>query len=252
MGWWIALAVLMGLAILPLGVSARYNAEGFRLSVIAGPIRFRVLPAKKKEEKPKKEKNKKEKPVRKHKEPVRKEAPKKAAAPQKASEQTTKPAEPPKVSLDKKYPNLNRKPRRIPREPVVTEEPEEGGSWKDFLSLIPIVLDFLGAFRRKLRVDRLEMKLIMAGGDPCDLAVNYGRAWGAVGVLQTQLERLLVIRKRNVEVECDFVASETKVIARVDATITLGRMIAIVCKYGFRALAEYLKIMKKRKGGTVK
>ena len=245
MGWWIALAVLTGLAILPLGVSARYNAAGFRLSVIAGPIRFKVLPAKKKEEKPKKEK-----PVRKRKEPAKQKTPEKAE--QKTPVQTTKPAEPPEVSLDKKYPNLNRQPRRIPKEPVAPEEPEEGGSWKDFLSLIPIALDFLGEFRRKLRVDRLEMKLIMAGGDPCDLAINYGRAWAAVGTLQTQMERFLKIRKRNVEVECDFVASETKVIARVDATITLGRMIAIVCKYGFRALAEYFKIMKKRKGGAVK
>ena len=252
MGWWIALAVLMGLAILPLGVSARYNAEGFRLSVIAGPIRFRVLPAKKKEEKPKKEKNKKEKPVRKRKEPVRKEVPKKAAAPQKAPEQTTKPAEPPKVSLDKKYPNLNRKPRRIPKEPVAPEEPEEGGSWKDFLSLIPIVLDFLGAFRRKLRVDRLEMKLIMAGGDPCDLAVNYGKTWTAVGNLLPSLERWFVIKNKDVEVECDFTASETLVVARLEITITLGRLLSLAAVYAVRGIREFIVFRNKRKGGALK
>ena len=249
MGWWIALAVLMGLAILPLGVSARYNADGFRLAVTAGPLRFRILPEKKKEEKPKKDK--KEKPARKRPE-KKKDAPK-AAAPKTEVPPAQKPgpAAPPDVPLEKKYPNLNRKPRRIPRVPTGPQT-EEGGSWKDFLALVPIGLDFLGECRRKLRVKRLEMKLILAGGDPCDLAINYGKAWAAVGVLMNQLERLLVIRKRDVEVECDFVDSETKVIARLDITMTLGRMIVILCKYGFRALAEYLKIMKKRKGGAAK
>ena len=111
-------------------------------------------------------------------------------------------------------------------------------------------LRFLGDFRRKLRVDVLEMKLIMASDDPCDLAVNYGRAWAAVGNLLPQLERLFVIKKRDIQVECDFTASETLVIARLDLTITLGRLLAAVVVFGVRALKEFLKIKKKRKGGA--
>lgn len=60
--------------------------------------------------------------------------------------------------------------------------------------MVKVALNFLGDFRRKLRVNRLELKLILAGGDPCDLAVNYGRAWTAVGNLMPQLERLFVIK----------------------------------------------------------
>ena len=129
---------------------------------------------------------------------------------------------------------------------------KKGGSFTDFLPLVRLVLDFLDAFRWKLRVKRLEMRLIMAADDPCDLAVNYGRAWAALGTVMSQLERVLVIRKRDVKVECDFLASETKVTARVDLTITLGRLIAAVCKFAVRSLAEYFKIMKKRKGGAAK
>ena len=117
---------------------------------------------------------------------------------------------------------------------------------------MPIVLDFLGDFRRKLRVNRLELLLVMASGDPCDLAVNSGKAWAALGTVMAQLERILVIRKREVKVECDFLASETKVTARVDLTITLGRLLAAVCTFAFRSLAESLKIMKKIKGGAAK
>jgi hypothetical protein len=54
------------------------------------------------------------------------------------------------------------------------------------------------------------------------------------------------------EVECDFVANETLIYARLDLSITLGRLIALAVRYGFRALGEFLKIMKSRKGGAIK
>ena len=98
----------------------------------------------------------------------------------------------------------------------------------------------------------LELKLIMAADDPCDLAVNYGRAWAAVGNLMPRLERVLVIKKRDIEVECDFEANQTRVIARLDLTITLGRIIGTAVVYGVEALIEFLKIKNKRKGGASK
>ena len=98
----------------------------------------------------------------------------------------------------------------------------------------------------------MELKLIMAGDDPCDLAVNYGRAWAAVGNLMPQLEKWFVIKKRNIEVECDFEATQTLVIARLDLTITLGRLLTAVFKAAIRGLVEFLKLKKKRKGGAVK
>lgn len=127
---------------------------------------------------------------------------------------------------------------------------KSGGSVKDFLPLVQTALDFLNDFRKKLRVNRLELKLILAGGDPCDLAINYGRAWAALGNLMPRLEQFLVIKKRELEVECDFTAEQTLVYARVDLTITLGRLLYLVVLYGIRVLREYLKIMNKRKGGA--
>lgn len=157
-----------------------------------------------------------------------------------------------------KKPKKNEAPKKQkPAKPAKTAKPaaekkEKGGSVTDFLPLLQIVFDFLGEFRRKLRVNRLELKLILAGGDPCNLAINYGKAWAAVGNLMPQLERFFVIKKRDVEVECDFVASQTLVIARLELTITIGRVISMVVRYGIRALREYLKIVNKRKGGNVK
>ena len=209
-GWLIALAILFLLAILPLGVLVKYNADGPLVRIVAGPLKITLFPKKKKEKKPKKEKKKK------------KEKPKKE-----------------KKSKKKKAESKEKKK-------------EKGGSILDFLPLVKVALDFLGDFRRKLRINRLELKLIMAGGDPCDLAMNYGKAWAALGNLFPLLERAFVIKKRDVEVECDFTAEETTVLANVQITITLGRILWIVLKAAVRALCVLLKISKTRKGGASK
>ena len=229
MGWIITFSILFLLAILPLGVRVRYNADGPLVKLIIGPVRLQLVPGKKKA--PKK---KKEKPVPETAEkgkPEKKE--KKAKAPK---EEAPKPkqvgaAEPPK-------------PAETP------EKKEQGGSILDFLPLVKTLFDFLGDFRRKLRIKNLYLKLIMAGGDPYNLAMNYGKAWAALGNLMPNLERFLVIKKRDIEIECDFAASSTTVYACLELTITLGRLIALAVGYGFRAVLEFLKIQKKRKGGA--
>lgn len=214
MGWLITLGILTLLAILPLGVSLKYDAEGALARLILGPIRITLFPAKPKAKKEKPKKEKKAKPAK-----AEKTTPQKEPMPE-------KPSIPPK------------------------EEPKKGGSWTDFLPLVKTVLDFVGDFRRKLRVNRLELKLILAGDDPCDLGVNYGRAWAAVGNLMPQLEKIFVIKKRDVEVECDFASTEVLVIARLDLTITLGRLLVTVVRFAFRAIKQYIQINKKRKGGA--
>lgn len=131
------------------------------------------------------------------------------------------------------------------------DEKKQGGSLKDFLPLLQVAKDFLGGFRRKLRVKRLEFLLVMAGDDPCDLAINYGKAWAAAGNIMPQLERFLVIRKRDVQVCCDFTADVTTVYLRADVTITFGRLLGLLMKYGIRACKEYFQIINKRKGGAI-
>ena len=219
MGWLIALGIVLLLAVLPLGVRVRYNSEGLLVKIIAGPVKITLLPRPKKKKKEKKKKDKQEKAK---------------DAPAEEAEELPKPPQPPAAPKEKK------------------PKGEKGGSLLDFLPLVKTALDFLGDFRRKLRLDNLYLRLILAGDDPCNLAVNYGRAWAAVGNLLPQLEKWFVIKKRDIEVECDFETSETLVIAHLDLTITLGRLLAAVLKFAVRALIEYLKFRKKRKGGAVK
>ncbi len=215
MGWWITLGILILLAILPLGASVIYDEDGPKVWVIAGPVRIKVFPLKKKEkkEKPKKDTKQEE-----------------AAAPAQAA-----PAEKAAGAKDEKKPAPQQK---------------KGGSILDFLPLVNVALDFLNDLRRKIRINHLKLVLTMAADDPCDLAVNYGRANAAMAALLAQLERWLVIKKREVRVNCDFTADETVILARLDLTITLGRILSLAVRYGIRALVTFMKIKKQQEGGA--
>ncbi|MBQ8768387.1 MAG: DUF2953 domain-containing protein [Oscillospiraceae bacterium] len=198
MGWLIALAVIAALAFLPLGIKAKYDADGAAAWLILGPLRTALYPSQKTEKKPKNEESA---------EPERKKK---------------------------------------------SGEGKKGGSFTDFFPLLDAVLKLLGELLcRKLRVKKLQARIIMAGDDPCDLAVNYGRAWAALGNLVPLLERFFVIKKRDLQVECDFTADKTLIDAQLELTITLGRLLHLGAKHGIRVLREYLKIVKLRKGGAV-
>lgn len=140
------------------------------------------------------------------------------------------------------------KKKRIPksnaagiRQPAAKKK---GGKLSDFLPLIDVIVQLLGSFCRKIRVKQLDLNLVLAADDPCDLAVHYGKAWAAAGNLLPLLEQVFVIKKRNVQVQCDFVADTTLLTARLDLTITVGRAIGLAAKYGVLALREYLKLKK--------
>ncbi len=129
-------------------------------------------------------------------------------------------------------------------------EEETGGSWKDFLPLVHVALDFLGDLRQKIRVKYLKMHLTLASEDPCDLAINYGRMNAAVAGLLAQFDRLFVIRRQDVKIDCDFSAEQTVVAARLDLTITVARIVSLAVRYGLRAFKTYLSIKKQREGGA--
>lgn len=126
----------------------------------------------------------------------------------------------------------------------------KGGKLSDFYPLFGDIIELLSELRRKLRVKRLVFKVILAGDDPCDLAVNYGKAWTALGNLVPRLEQFLVIRKRDLEVECDFTADKTLIYADIHITISFVRLIGIVLIKGTRIMKKYLSIIEKRKGGA--
>ena len=113
MGWLIALGILILIGFIPVGVSVKYNSEGPLVRLIVGPVKYTLVPGKKKEKKPKKEKK------------------------------------------AKKKDELQTQPPPAPKE----KKKQTGGKLTDFIPLVKVALDFLGDFIKRLKFNRLEVKL---------------------------------------------------------------------------------------------
>lgn len=198
--WWMTLLVIFAVLVLigciPVGVDARYGADGIFLAAKIGPFRLQLLP-----QKPKK---KKKKPAK----------------------------QPPAVKPAEK------KPAEKKQNPLLS------GGVDGLLQLLGLAFDTLGDLRRKLRVNALMLHVTVPGGDdPAKAAMNYGRAWAAIGALTPAVERLFVIKKRDIQPELNYNETQMKVDAHLVTTITIGRSLALALRAG----VGFLKILNERK-----
>ena len=200
--WWMTLLVIFAVLVLigciPVGVDARYSADGVFLTAKLGPFRLQLLP-----QKPKKK-------------------PKKRKPQQKQPKKTPAKAEP-----QEKKPN-----------------PLLSGGVDGLMQLLDLAFDTLGDLRRKLRVKELTLYVLIGGADdPAKAAMGYGRAWAAIGAITPSLERLFVIKKRDIRPALDYTISNTQIDAHLVTTITIGRSLALALRAGIR----FLKILNERK-----
>ena len=150
---------------------------------------------------------------------------------------------------EKKAPKKKKQEDELPAPPPDKKKKQKRLDWKAYLPFIRLAIDFLGSLRRKLRLEKLYAKVILAGEDPCDLATAYGYAWAGASNLMAHINRLFVVGDQDVNIECDFMAEKTLATVRVDLTITIGRALGLSVGYGVRALKEFMTF-KKRKGGA--
>lgn len=227
--WLIILGILLLLCLFPLGVGAVYGKQGPKVYLIIWKVKIPLYPRKPK--KPKKEKA----PVKPSGNPPRQE--------NKQEPVLSKGQKPTKEAKQEASPAKGNNPPEEAKQ-------EEDAPWdfEKLKSLLHLLVPFLGDLRRKIRITRLQGYLLLAGGDPCDLAVNYGNAWAALGNLLPLLNRAFVIKKQDLQVGCDFAGDNTLFYGRADITITLGRLLGLVLRYGWKLL----KSTKMKKGGGVK
>ena len=200
--WWMTLLVILAVLVLigciPVGVDARYNADGVFLAAKLGPFRLQLLP-----QKPKKK-------------------------PKKRKQQQKQPEKAPASS----------EPQEKKSNPLLS------GGVDGMLQLLDLAFDTLGDLRRKLRVNELTLHVLIGGAeDPAKAAMGYGRAWAAIGAITPSLERLFVIKKRDIRPALDYTISNTQVDAHLVTTITIGRSLALALRAGIR----FLKILNERK-----
>ena len=128
--------------------------------------------------------------------------------------------------------------RRMKTKKMMEENPDyqppiihPDGTLREFFPLLDLYLQLLFNKKYKLRVKLLELKLTMANDDPFDLAMNYGKAQMIIAGLLPQLERIFNIKKKEIDIACDFLAEETMLYARADLRMPLARLIGALVDF---------------------
>lgn len=213
------LVLLLLVLLLPARVRVMLRQEKFFLWVGLGPFRLRLLPWK--EKKPKKQK--------------------KSEKPEEAKPQDREP--PPSPPPQAERPGEAARPvPQIRKEKEST--PVSGGMGKldipYIMDLIHLGLSAMGQFRRALRVDRFLLDCAIATGDAAKTAMAYGAAAAGVGMFLPLLEENLRVRKKDIQVICDFEGTESQIFLEVQVSALVFQLLII----GIKVLRGFLRLRK--------
>lgn len=200
----IVLLVLWLISLIRIGGRVSYGEAGLVVTALAGPFKIQLLPARpEREKKPQKPKKEKQKK-------------------EKAKKQKKK--APPEAEGQKKEPKVG-KPGTLSR----------------LMKLLPVVGQACGALKRKIRIDDLELELIWGGADPAAVALSYGRANAALGMLWPILDNNFKVKRHSFQIGVDYTLTEPAVKARAAVTMTVGQIVTLGVHYGVKALVTWIK-----------
>jgi hypothetical protein len=132
-----------------------------------------------------------------------------------------------RIDLTKQFLKRQGKKIKEPEEPKKEKKPKE--KKLTLKVLLRAVKPVLSSLRKGVRVDRIILRLNIAGGeDPCQAALLYGRLWAVWGMLRPILTENLRVRRERVEIGLDFDLSKTHWEGEIALTISLGRSLAVL------------------------
>lgn len=140
--------------------------------------------------------------------------------------------EKPKKEKKEKPPKAEEKPKE--------EKPKRKLAPSTLLDYAKLGAELLGDLRRKIRIYDLTVRATFGGKDAADAALNYGRAWAAIGAVTPLLERTFRIKKRDLSAQYDETKDKIELYARAEAGISPAQVITLALK----ALRGWLAIRK--------
>ncbi len=122
-----------------------------------------------------------------------------------------------------------------------------GGALDYARAFLPIALEAGGQFRRKLRVDKLELELTVSASDPADAALRYGQANAALGCAWGALLAAFDVKDGRAAAKLDLEAGGCTLYALVSLSLKLGQMLRLGAYFGVKALRALLAVRRRRR-----
>lgn len=144
-----------------------------------------------------------------------------------------------KEKPEKKQKKKREKP---PKKAAKAEKPQaedKPGSLELLMKLLPTVTQAAGALKRKIRIDRLTLRVVWGGeDDPAAAALNYGRSYAIMGMIYPQIEHHFKVKHSELLVEVDYSKQGPEIHLDAALTITVGQILSFGVIYGTKLLIQ--------------
>ena len=139
-------------------------------------------------------------------------------------------------------PQKKKKPKKEKKPKEKKPKPEgQPGTLSRLMQLLPVVGEVCGTLKRKIRIDDLKLDLIWGGGDPAAIAIGYGQANAALGMLWPLFDNNFKVKRHSFRIGMDYERTRPAVELEAAVTFTIGQIVALVVRYGVKALIIWIK-----------
>lgn len=140
------------------------------------------------------------------------------------------------------------KPKKVKAatEQTPAAKPKKGGLLQLALKFIPLVLDTAKRLFGKLRVDKLEMQLVVCAADPADAAIRYGQANALLGSLWQPMVDTFHVKDGHAHVGVDFESTQSTLYLLATLSLTIAQVLGLALVFGVRALGILLGARKNK------
>ena len=153
-----------------------------------------------------------------------------------------------------KFQLLPARPKKKPKKEKKKKEPpaaaeqhkkepkkDQPGTLSRLLQLLPVVGQACGALKRKIRIDDIELQLIWGGSDPAAIALGYGQANAALGMIWPILDHNFKVKRHSFQIGMDYGRAQPGVELTAALTLTVGQIVTLGVHYGVKALITWVR-----------
>lgn len=138
-------------------------------------------------------------------------------------------------------PKKKKKPKKAKHKMEKPKPEGQPGTLSRLMQLLPVVGQACGALKRKIRIDDLKLELIWGGSDPAAIALGYGQANAALGMLWPILDNNFKVKRHSFQIGMDYGRTQPAVELEAALTFTIGQIVALGVHYGVKALIIWVR-----------
>jgi hypothetical protein len=164
---------------------------------------------------------------------------------EKAAEKKRKKEEKARRKKEAKAKKSSQKKEKTPKTEEKTEK-KPGGSLELVRGLLPVVIQALGALKKRIRIDRLIVHYVAGGTDAAQVAISYGKlSAGAAGIVAL-LNNNFKVKRQEVTMDVNFLAESPTIYLDAGLSLTVGQILYLAVRYGIASLKVFLRQRRKQ------